>query len=194
MRKRRMRAFIGLTHLREGMSVLDLGGQPMIWNSVPERLNLTIMNLPGVAVTQTPSHHSIRYVGGDACEQLACEDRTFDAVFSNSVIEHVGPANRQEAFAAQVRRVGKSYWVQTPAKWFPIEAHCGRPFWWLYPAWLRRRFIALWRQKLPEWTEMVEETTVLSRKQMQRLFPEATMLTERSLGIPRSCIACFPRN
>ena len=191
-RKRRMQSFAALMRVREGLSVLDLGGQPMIWSSLPQPLNLTILNLPGIAESHTSSHHRIRYVEGDACHLEDFQDRSFDSVFSNSVIEHVGAAGQRAAFAATARRMGRSYWVQTPSRWFPIEAHCGMPFWWFYPAWLRNRIIEHWRKKLPAWTHMVEETTVLTKNEMRRLFPEAKILTERWLGISKSYIAYFP--
>jgi len=59
------------------------------------------------------------------------QDGEFDLVFSNSVIEHVGDFERMRQFVHEARRVAKSYWIQTPSKWFPIEPHCGMPFWWL---------------------------------------------------------------
>jgi len=139
-RKNRMRTFTRLMRITEGMSVLDLGGLPMIWESVASPLDITILNLdlPGTPERAADSHHKIRYVEGDACKVMGFADYQFDTVFSNSVIEHVGPAGRQADFAREVRRLGRSYWVQTPSKWFPIEAHCGMPFWWFYPAELRR--------------------------------------------------------
>jgi len=176
---------------KAGMSVLDLGGQPMIWDTVPIPLDLVILNKPGVAASDYSSHHSISYEDGDACAVKGFEERSFDCAFSNSVIEHVGPVNKQTEFAREVRRLGKSYWVQTPSKWFPIEAHCGMPFWWFYPRWLQQYFIARWRKKLPAWTRMVEETTVLTYPDLQRLFPEATILTEKSFGLPKSYVAYF---
>ena len=48
-RSKRMRLFAALAGLREGMRILDLGGQPMIWDSIPRKLDLTIVNLPGIA-------------------------------------------------------------------------------------------------------------------------------------------------
>jgi hypothetical protein len=173
------------------MSVLDLGGQPMIWDNLPTPLDITILNLPGVAEVHTASHHRIRYVDGDACGVVGFKEREFNTVFSNSVIEHVGPADRQADFASEVRRLGRSYWVQTPSKWFPIEAHCGMPFWWFYPPKLRRYFIERWRKKLPGWTAMVEETRVLTKADLARLFPEATICVESFLGVPKSYIAYF---
>jgi len=191
-REKRMQTYMALMSVRAGMSIIDLGGTSMIWNNVSQRLNLTILNLPGGLESSPASHHSIQLVEGDACHVDEFRDWSFDSVFSNSVIEHVGPVAKQEAFAAEVRRLGKSYWVQTPSKWFPIEAHCGMPFWWFYPERLRHGFVERWRKKLPAWTQMVEETTVLTKAEMQRLFPEAKILTETSFGIPKSYIAFFP--
>lgn len=191
-RKRRMRFYAALMGVREGMSILDLGGQPAIWDSVPQRLDITILNLPGIAQSNASSHHKIRYLVGDACQVGEFGEGSFDSVFSNSVIEHVGPPDKQAAFASEVRRLGKSYWVQTPAKWFPVEAHCGMPFWWFYPDRLRRHFVERWRKRLPEWTCMVEQTTVLTKTEIQRFFPEAKIITERSFSIPKSYIAYFP--
>lgn len=190
-RHQRMQEYLKCMQFAAGTSVLDLGGQPMIWNSVQPRLHITILNLPGVAESKFISHHSIDYVEGDACKVSAFTDQQFDTVFSNSVIEHVGPPEKQEEFAREVRRLGRSYWVQTPSKWFPIEAHCGMPLWWFYPASLRRFCIERWRSKLPAWTEMVEGTRVLAKADLQRLFPEATIRTERVLGVPKSYTACF---
>jgi SAM-dependent methyltransferase len=189
MRRRRMSAFVSHMNVVENATVLDLGGQPMIWSSVTPKLNITILNLPGIAHQQYTSHHNITYVEGDACNVVGYESKSFDIVFSNSVIEHVGDGIKQAEFAREVVRLGRSYWVQTPSRHFPIEAHSGMPFWWLYPERLRQYFIARWRRKLPAWTEMVEGTRVLDLSRLRVLFPDATMKTERLLAIPKSYVA-----
>lgn len=97
----------------------------MIWDHVTEPLAITILNLPGIARAEHRSRHALTYVSGDACCAPQYPDKSFDVVFSNSVIEHVGDDEKQAQFALEVRRIGKSYWVQTPSKYFPIEAHCG---------------------------------------------------------------------
>jgi len=186
-----MRAFVAIMNITDGTSILDLGGQPMIWDDAPITLQITILNKPGVAAIGYPSRHSIHYKDGDACSVADVKDVSFDCVFSNSVIEHVGSIEKQAEFAHEVRRLGKSYWVQTPSKWFPIEAHCGMPYWWFYPKGLRRRFLERWRRKLPAWTQMVEETAVLTYADLRRLFPEASILIERSFGISKSYVAYF---
>jgi len=183
--------FAELMRISSGAAVLDLGGHPKIWDSIALPLDITILNLPGAVETAAATHHRMRYVEGNACEVVAFREKQFDIVFSNSVIEHVGPPGRQADFAREVRRLGRAYWVQTPSKWFPLEAHCGMPFWWFYPAGLRRYFIERWRRKLPAWTEMVEGTRVLTRAELKRFFPEATITVERVCGFPKSYIARF---
>jgi hypothetical protein len=124
-----MADFVANMNPKENSNILDLGGQPMIWSSVKVRLNITILNLPGMAQQHYASHHNLTYVEGDACHVTRFADESFDLVFSNSVIEHVGDEGKQAQFANEVRRLGRSYWVQTPSKYFPVEAHTGMPFW-----------------------------------------------------------------
>jgi len=190
MRRRRMSIFMSHMNVDENATILDLGGQPKIWSSVNLKLNITILNLPGIAHRDHETHHSITYIEGDACNVVGFEDGRFDIVFSNSVIEHVGDTKTQVEFAREVMRLGRSYWVQTPSKYFPIEAHCGMPFWWFYPESLRQYFITRWRRKLPAWTEMIEGTRVLGANQLRALFPKADVKTERFFGIPKSYVAC----
>lgn len=189
MRKRRMSSFVFHMHVVENAKILDLGGQPMIWSSVNPKLNITILNLPGVAHQNHQSHHNITFVEGDACDVVGYEDRSFDIVFSNSVIEHVGDTQKQVAFAHEVMRLGRAYWVQTPSKYFPIEAHSGMPFWWFYPDTIRLYFVSRWRRKLPAWTEMVEGTRVLEIGELRALFPKSSLKIERFFGIPKSYVA-----
>lgn len=186
-RKRRMDVFIRAMGLTPNTRILDLGGQPQMWQHVEMPLDITILNLPGIAKTEAPvPGHQIRYVEGDACDVSQFTRTDFDLIYSNSVIEHVGPEDRQEAFASEVQRLGTRYWVQTPSKWFPLEAHCGMPLWWFYPENMRQAFLERWRKKLPAWTEMVEGTRVLTLDRVQSLFPGSSVYTEWAFGFPKS--------
>jgi SAM-dependent methyltransferase len=145
-----MQIFAERLRLETGTRVLDLGGNPRIWSVLPQRLHVTILNLPGhTGREKIPSHHELRFVEGDACALDGFGSGDFDVVFSNSVIEHVGDSDRQEAFARTVRRLGRRFWVQTPARWFPIEAHTGVPFWWFLPESSRNALLRHWHRKLP---------------------------------------------
>lgn len=186
MRARRMKAFADLMGLKRSARILDLGGLPWIWDTVETVHEITFLNLPGSRRFMESTHHDARFVEGDACHVDQFADDHFEIVFSNSVIEHVGPELQMQEFAREVQRLAKSYWVQTPAKVFPIEAHSGMPFWWFYPQWLRDYFIDRFARRLPGWTKMVAGTRILTRRQLSDLFPEAEIYTERLLGIPKS--------
>jgi hypothetical protein len=195
-RRRRMDGLMRTLEIKPGTRVLDLGGSPVIWENVPVPLDITILNLPGGipsfdldSLDRKTSAHTFHYVEGDACNVPQFPDRSFDLAFSNSVIEHVGPAEKQEAFAREVVRVGKSYWVQTPSAWFPIEAHTGMPFYWFYPERLRAWLLRRSQKKLPTWwTEYIAGTRVLSRRRMAELFPNAPVHVEFFFGLPKSYV------
>jgi hypothetical protein len=187
----RSKLFVERMGLRPEMRVVDFGGTPALWELVETPLDITMINLEYETKfdpIKYKSHHKLTFAIGDVCN-LEHDSNSFDLAFSNSVIEHVGDDQRQQAFADNIRRLAPRYWVQTPAKWFPIEAHTGMPFWWFYPDRLRAKLIASWRDKLPAWTEMVEGTRLVERSQLTSLFPDGRLLTERSLGITKSYIA-----
>ncbi len=187
-RNKRAKLFIEKMKPKEKMKILDIGGQPQIWDHVKIPLQITCLNLPGIATTDHKTHHEIIYVEGDGCSMPEFQSGHFDLVFSNSVIEHVGNYKKRKMFADEVIRLSKCYWIQTPYKYYPIEAHCGMPFWWLYPKFMRSFFIARWRKMLPAWTEMVENTEVVSTTEMKKLFPKANIEKEW-LIFPKSLIA-----
>lgn len=187
-RKKRGELFVRKMQLKQNMRILDVGGQPQIWDYIEVPLKITCLNLPGISITTHKSHHEISYVEGDGCSMPEFHFGQFDFVFSNSVIEHVGNYEKRKAFADEVKRVSKNYWIQTPYKYFPIEAHCGMPFWWLYPKIMRSFFIERWRKKLPAWTQMVEETDVVSVVEIKSLFPKTNIRMEW-LIFPKSIIA-----
>lgn len=188
-RAKRMEDFIRLMNVSGDETILDLGGHPRIWDSVKQPLDITMLNLPGTIDWSAPTHHRGTYVEGDATNVAQYTDDAFDIVFSNSVIEHVGNENARASFAKEARRLGRSYWVQTPSKYFPIEAHNGMPFWWYYPEAVKKYFIKRWREKLPEWTDMVEGTDIVTRRELETLFPDGEIIVERVWGFPKSYVA-----
>ncbi len=188
-RRARMADFVRIMQPKPSMRILDIGGTPEIWRYVSVPLHITLVNLEHP--TQEPpasTQHNFTFVIANASLPLNFEE-SHDIVFSNSVIEHVGDAARQRGFADNILRSGSSYWVQTPAKWFPVEAHTGMPFWWFYPERLRQRFISSWKQKLPAWTEMIDGTRLVELENLQSLFPDAHIHVEKSLGIVKSYTA-----
>ena len=124
-RRRRMRRFLAAVTPRAGERLLDVGGTAGFWTDAGLAAQLTLLNRDPVAAG--PSAAGMEFVAGDGCA-LPFEDGAFEVVFSNSVIEHVGTWERQQAFAAEMRRVGQRLWVQTPAREFFLEPHLVAPF------------------------------------------------------------------
>jgi 2-polyprenyl-3-methyl-5-hydroxy-6-metoxy-1,4-benzoquinol methylase len=157
-------------------------------------VSVTLLNL-NVGELSEPDEH-FGCVIGDA-RQLAFEDGEFDLVHSNSVIEHVGAWQDMEAFASETRRVGRSYYVQTPYFWFPVDPHFyGFPmFHWLprqAKAWLLANLPLATAGKLPtseQALHAVDSVKLLDGHQLRRLFPDAGIQFELLAGLPKSLIA-----
>ena len=179
--------FISLMKPEEGMRILDIGGQPQIWDFIDIPLNITCLNLPGIAQKNHKSHHNIKFVEGDGCNMPQYNMGDFDMLFSNSVIEHVGPESNRALFASEVKRICTTYWIQTPYKYYPFEAHCGMPFWWFYSEKMRQKFINKWKKEVPAWAEMVETTTVVTVPELKKHFPNSNVIKEWFI-FPKSVI------
>ncbi len=178
--------------------VLDVGGYPRTWTTgpqVPERIDCMSIHPIEWDTEAFPDHRIITTVG-DGCA-LKEPDGSYDTLFSNSVIEHVGDWQNQVRLASEVRRVGKKLWIQTPAVAGPIEPHYPAPFVHWLPVSVRRKMLRWftpwgWIQKPSQ--EKVDKTIrftrLLSKKQMTELFPDCEIITERLLWIfPKSYVA-----
>ena len=69
---------------------------------------------------------------------LPFRDNAFDLVYANAVIEHVGGSADQKKFVDELARVGRSWIITTPNRWFPIEAHHHTLFSHWLPGWAPR--------------------------------------------------------
>lgn len=116
-RTQRMHRFWRHFDLTSQARVLDVGGSWFNWSLLPEAPLLTICNL------SPPKGKEFVGLVADG-RHLPFRPGAFDVVYSNSVIEHVGGKEGQEAFAEECRRVGQRYYIQTPNKRFLIEPHC----------------------------------------------------------------------
>lgn len=191
-RRRRMQAFASQFLTKRVGPILDVGGTEATWRLTDSPPKIVLLNI-GPRPAALPAEYE--YVQGDGCA-LPFEDRSFEIVFSNSVIEHLGTRERQRAFAEEIRRVGRNYYVQTPSKWFPVEPHYLTPGIQFLPrrcqvTLLRNGTVWGWitRPSREMCERMANEIRLLDRRQMAELFPDATIKKEKFLGLTKSITA-----
>jgi hypothetical protein len=197
-RARRMQRFLAEFPLTSETRILDVGGNPRIWSTLPStiRPRITYLNLPRASEQDDDRSH---LVFGDGC-RLPFRDRTFDIAFSNSVIEHVGGPSAQAQFASEVRRVSRAYWVQTPNRLFPVEQHLLTPFiHWLPRSWQRVLVprVTVWAQTTragPDerrfyFDHYLNDIHLLTAHELNSLFPGCRLIRERVCGWTKSLIA-----
>src|SRR5207253_2037312 len=109
------------------------------WDAFPLKCRIVCLNLQPLE-SQNRNVTVEIYAGG----RFPYDDRSFDVVHSNSVIEHVGNFNAQCQFAAEIRRVGARYWVQVPYLFFPYEPHAHLPFFQFLPPNMKMWVLKRW--------------------------------------------------
>ena len=179
LRMQKVAAFLRLVQGRK-TSLLDVGGGLGIsgeFQIVYESFeNVVVANLNPPERKPMPFSEA-RYVIADGCA-LPFNSRSFDWVFSNAVIEHVGGWARQRQFADEIRRVSaQGYLVTTPNKHFPIEPHTLLPFYQFLNPKLQRRIVHF----SPGYMREPLEINLLSSRDLRCLFPEARIL---KMGLP----------
>jgi len=197
LREKRFRRFESLVgSIARPMRILDLGGTNSFWENRgwANRPDVEIVTLN--LVREDRIHSNITPLAGDATDLTRFGERSFDVVFSNSVIEHLFTFANQARMASGIRRVGKAYWVQTPNFWFPIEPHFHVPGWQWMPRNMRVSLIRRWRcgwrgpcSDVAGARMLVDEIRLLRKKELRALFPDATLIAERFSGFVKSWVA-----
>ncbi len=189
-RTKRMTQFVKVFTLTGETQILDVGGSPFNWSLIKcEYPQLMFLNIYPVAGGQT------NRIIADG-RHLPFAGNSYDIVYSNSVIEHLGDWESQVAFAKEIRRVGRRYYVQTPNRRFFIEPHYITPFIHYLPKKVQRyllRNFTVWglitRPSQQKVDDLLQELRLLTVQEFQELFPDAEITNERFIGFVKSFVA-----
>lgn len=178
----------------EGASVIDVGGALPFWRAVGQILkpgSVRIFNISEhrtkMFQTQREDWLTVELYDGN---RLPVDDQTADFVLCNSVIEHVPPAARAN-LAREIRRVGRTYIVQTPSPGFPLELHFGLPFVHWLPRKLAREMVVVSPFNLMSDVNIkqyFDQTQLLPMEELKGYFPGAEVKTDSFLGMPNIVI------
>lgn len=137
LKKQQQRIYIQFTKLfppAEYTKILDLGvngslDQPELYffeYNYPFKEKITAAGLEA-STSFSNFYPKIRYVTVRRNEPLPFPDKSFDIVFCNAVLEHVGSRELQKHFLQEIFRVGRNAFVTTPNRWYPVELHTVLP-------------------------------------------------------------------
>jgi len=196
LRAQRFALFASLVdQLPKPIRIIDVGGTLSYWQQrgwlSKDGVEITVVNRGA----QEFVFENVIVKDGNALDLSEYADGAFDVAYSNSVIEHLFSFENQSKMAAEVQRVARSYWIQTPNYWFPIEPHFHVPGWQWLPRSIRvallMRFRCGWRgpatdRKHAE--DLVDEVRLMNKDELTRLFPNAILWREKIFGLTKSLV------
>jgi hypothetical protein len=164
------------------LSLLDVGGSPGFggeFNELRSRFGkVTVVN-SDPRTNRNLAAPNVTVETADGCD-LPYADHSFDWVFSNAVLEHVGDLGKQQRFAAELQRVARiGYFLSTPNRRFFFDSHTYLPYYHVLPARAQRIAVHLSLGLMKRW----EPLNLVTAEQLQSLFPRATIERVGPLGL-----------
>ncbi len=144
-REQRVRFFVE-QFVEDAETILDVGYGYGQFEDALTRLGLENRVIALDIVPRDVSRHRniSAFVLADVTN-LPFADQSIDVIYCNSIIEHVGDRQVQRRALAEIARVGRKFFVQTPYRHFPIEPHHLLPFFQYFPRsvqqWLGRKIL-----------------------------------------------------
>jgi SAM-dependent methyltransferase len=132
-RERKWRIFAREFAITSRTRVLDVGFTEIEYSATdnylernypyPRQITALGLEEPRRFALRYPQVRALKYDGS----RFPFDDKSFDVVWSNAVIEHVGDRGRQLGFLRELLRVASGVFFTTPNRWFPVEVHTRTP-------------------------------------------------------------------
>jgi SAM-dependent methyltransferase len=180
--------------------LLDIGGEidtpaeslGKFIDLFPYKKNISVINISVEHIQNiSKKYPEVNTCIGDACN-LPWPDNSFDIVYSNAVIEHVGDYEKQKKMAKEIMRVSKRWFVATPNRWYPFEFHMRLPFvtWLPFHGYLKFGYIVCYDhiKKKYVFGEKIGNLRLLSANQLERCFPGSRIIKQRITFMPETLI------
>ena len=132
------------------MSFLDVGttantekNHNLILQKISNNKNITCLSNQDCSFLKNQYPNIKNFIIGDGCNNQL-KDSTFDIVYSNATIEHVGSYNNQKLFISECMRVAKnSIFITTPNRFFFLDFHTKIPFIHFLPKKIHRKLLSI---------------------------------------------------
>jgi ubiquinone/menaquinone biosynthesis C-methylase UbiE len=187
----------------EHTRILDVGGEVsqgeeslQFLDLYPWKANLTTVNISENHIKRIQEKHpQIDARVGDAC-CLPWDDKCFDIVFSNAVIEHVGSAQKQKQMAEEIVRVGRQWFVTTPNRLYPFEFHMRLPFvtWLPFHGYLKFGRLISYNHVKKKYAFGLrhENLRLMTAKELATCFPDSRIIKQKVTFMAETLIAIGP--
>ena len=130
------------------MSFLDVGttantekNHNLILQKTLNNKNITCLSNQDCSLLKKRFPNVKDFIIGDGCDNQL-DDNTYDIVYSNATIEHVGSYDNQKLFISECVRVAKkNIFITTPNRYFPLDFHTKIPFIHMLPKLIHRKIL-----------------------------------------------------
>jgi len=149
-REKILKIFFNEIHYNNEKSLLDVGttssinkNHNLILQKTLNNKNITCLSNQDCSFLKKKFSNVKNFIIGDGCDNQL-NDNTYDIVYSNATIEHVGFYNNQRLFISECVRVAKkSIFITTPNRYFPLDFHTKIPFIHMLPKLIHRKILNL---------------------------------------------------
>jgi SAM-dependent methyltransferase len=210
-RRKRAALFRSWFSVDKNTRILDVGSENgtnisnVLEGSEYDPQNVFIADIDDSSVAWGRQKFGFNGVAIDEMGALPFESSSFDIVYCSSVIEHVTVRHEdiwkftngndfrkralehQHRFADEIKRVGRNYFIQTPAAGFPVESHTWLPLAGYLPRGLLLPTMKAANRFWPKTS--IPDFNLLNEKDLAQMFPEAAIQKETFLGLTKSLMA-----